>query len=562
MIETQAAQLAASCPNPNTGKLPGQPEAPVKENVNVVTTRTGKSTRDPSMSQDAGTQRKSTSVRGAEPEVDNGEKEEESDQTSTEETDAPQASTGIAENVPVIIRDIFVPVDFVVLDMEADAKTPLILGRSFLSTANASIDVGAGVVQLRINGGTEEFAFQPKQEPHQGYPRENRAAVGTTWGRSATKPAARPSSAVREQCSPNLASTPLPWPGQGGQPAAPLRAAIKARQARTICPLTPALEKKRLKSKEDPQMEHIVARTAYEREALAMLQTRSFGHAKSVDPDFLARTGLVPDMERAFKNAGWKDFYPVEEQEAPDGTLFMCYPGFDDEGEKSNHATREERTSTPEYCRSSNSRESSKEESRRSRNVGRTSHMNFEQMYDYYQGGGTSAGGYDYSQYYQSEGPSLSARYDYKNPMAWEFSQLCNQLDTMSIQQQQMSDDLHHNTDLTQQTWGMTTSMQYNFSTFFQNMTLNPNYPNPTKSVERRDLRHQGLADQPRAWPFGLPNCHNCHRASQNRHKLSIQALHAEGGAKWHLSLADRPRIGLAGPAPTPRLPPFAVAVP
>lgn len=39
MIETQVPQLAASCPNPNKGKLPGQPEVPPKESVSAVTTR-------------------------------------------------------------------------------------------------------------------------------------------------------------------------------------------------------------------------------------------------------------------------------------------------------------------------------------------------------------------------------------------------------------------------------------------------------------------------------------------------------------------------------------------
>ncbi|XP_039815115.1 uncharacterized protein LOC120678017 [Panicum virgatum] len=59
---------------------------------------------------------------------------------------------GIAENIPVKIQNFFIPVDFVMLDMEVDAKTPLILGRPFLSTANAHIDVGAGEIQLNING--------------------------------------------------------------------------------------------------------------------------------------------------------------------------------------------------------------------------------------------------------------------------------------------------------------------------------------------------------------------------------------------------------------------------
>jgi len=42
IIETQVAQLASSCPNVNTGKLPGQPEVTPKENVSAVTTRGGK----------------------------------------------------------------------------------------------------------------------------------------------------------------------------------------------------------------------------------------------------------------------------------------------------------------------------------------------------------------------------------------------------------------------------------------------------------------------------------------------------------------------------------------
>ena len=48
--------------------------------------------------------------------------------------------------------------------MEVDTKTPLILGRQFLSTTNAHIDVGAGEIQLNINGQKEKFAFKPKVE--------------------------------------------------------------------------------------------------------------------------------------------------------------------------------------------------------------------------------------------------------------------------------------------------------------------------------------------------------------------------------------------------------------
>jgi hypothetical protein len=70
--------------------------------------------------------------------------------------------TGVAENIPVKIREFFVPVDFVVLDMEVDNKIPLILGRPFLSTANANIDVGAGEIQFTINGTQETFHFKTK----------------------------------------------------------------------------------------------------------------------------------------------------------------------------------------------------------------------------------------------------------------------------------------------------------------------------------------------------------------------------------------------------------------
>ena len=62
---------------------------------------------------------------------------------------------GIAENILVKIRNFFVPVDFVVLDMQEDMKTPFILGRPFLSTTNAHIDVGAREIKFHINGKEE-----------------------------------------------------------------------------------------------------------------------------------------------------------------------------------------------------------------------------------------------------------------------------------------------------------------------------------------------------------------------------------------------------------------------
>jgi hypothetical protein len=71
---------------------------------------------------------------------------------------------GIAEDIRLRVRDFFVPVDFVVLNMDVDTRTPLILGRPFLSTANANIDVGAREIRLNINGKEERFTFKPKVE--------------------------------------------------------------------------------------------------------------------------------------------------------------------------------------------------------------------------------------------------------------------------------------------------------------------------------------------------------------------------------------------------------------
>ncbi|GJW41697.1 hypothetical protein Tco_0067542 [Tanacetum coccineum] len=57
---------------------------------------------------------------------------------------------GIAENVLVGIGKFTFPVDFIILDMPKDIKVPLILGRPFLSTARAKIDVYKRKISLRV----------------------------------------------------------------------------------------------------------------------------------------------------------------------------------------------------------------------------------------------------------------------------------------------------------------------------------------------------------------------------------------------------------------------------
>jgi predicted aspartyl protease len=57
---------------------------------------------------------------------------------------------GITEDVPVKVRHHFIPVDFVVLEMGEREKPPLILGRPFLKTVGATIDVGKGEINFDI----------------------------------------------------------------------------------------------------------------------------------------------------------------------------------------------------------------------------------------------------------------------------------------------------------------------------------------------------------------------------------------------------------------------------
>ncbi|GJU21327.1 reverse transcriptase domain-containing protein [Tanacetum coccineum] len=57
---------------------------------------------------------------------------------------------GIVENVLVRISKFTFPIDFIILDMPEDIKVPLILGRPFLSTARAKIDVYKRKITLRV----------------------------------------------------------------------------------------------------------------------------------------------------------------------------------------------------------------------------------------------------------------------------------------------------------------------------------------------------------------------------------------------------------------------------
>jgi hypothetical protein len=62
----------------------------------------------------------------------------------------------------VRIRNSLVPVDFMVLQMDVCRQIPLILGRLFLSTTGATIDVAARIIKPNINRKEETSTFKPK----------------------------------------------------------------------------------------------------------------------------------------------------------------------------------------------------------------------------------------------------------------------------------------------------------------------------------------------------------------------------------------------------------------
>ena len=64
---------------------------------------------------------------------------------------------GILHDVLVKVESFIFPEDFVILDCEDDFKVPIILGRPFLATGRALVDLEKGQMKLRLNN--EEVTF-------------------------------------------------------------------------------------------------------------------------------------------------------------------------------------------------------------------------------------------------------------------------------------------------------------------------------------------------------------------------------------------------------------------
>jgi len=75
-------------------------------------------------------------------------------------------SVGFIEDIPVEVGGIYIPNDFVVLDMDEDDQVPILIGRPFLATTGASIDVRGGRIAFEMIGfGLEIVNQEPSYFP-------------------------------------------------------------------------------------------------------------------------------------------------------------------------------------------------------------------------------------------------------------------------------------------------------------------------------------------------------------------------------------------------------------
>ena len=64
---------------------------------------------------------------------------------------------GVIEDVLVKVGKFVFPVNFIILDIEEDSQVPLLLGRPFLATGAAQIDIQKGVLTLRVGEEADDF---------------------------------------------------------------------------------------------------------------------------------------------------------------------------------------------------------------------------------------------------------------------------------------------------------------------------------------------------------------------------------------------------------------------
>ncbi|GKD80721.1 reverse transcriptase domain-containing protein, partial [Tanacetum coccineum] len=124
-----------------SGSLPGNTVTNPKEDLKGITTRSGVTTQGPTIPPTT-----STSMNR--------------DTEVTKDT-MPPTNNRSTKDVHVLLGKFLFPANFVVVEFEPDPRVPLILGRCFLKTSRALIDVYEGEITLRV--GKEAITFNLDQ---------------------------------------------------------------------------------------------------------------------------------------------------------------------------------------------------------------------------------------------------------------------------------------------------------------------------------------------------------------------------------------------------------------
>ncbi|CAN6557661.1 unnamed protein product [Malus baccata var. baccata] len=78
---------------------------------------------------------------------------------------------GIIEDLIIKVDNLYLPADFVILDMDEDMQTPIILGRPFMAIARTLIDVEVGTLTLRVQDQSVVFSlFEATKRPDSSLP--------------------------------------------------------------------------------------------------------------------------------------------------------------------------------------------------------------------------------------------------------------------------------------------------------------------------------------------------------------------------------------------------------
>ena len=74
---------------------------------------------------------------------------------------------GRIDDILIVVNDNYVPIDFLVLDIDCDPSCPLILGRPFLRTIGDIIDMKEGIIrfQFPFKMGMEHFPRKKMKLP-------------------------------------------------------------------------------------------------------------------------------------------------------------------------------------------------------------------------------------------------------------------------------------------------------------------------------------------------------------------------------------------------------------